>query len=52
MLFVVKVYEGDQIHEYEYGLLEHAQEHLRFEKCHAELYIWQHGQEALVEAVN
>lgn len=52
MLYIVKVNENGQIYEYEYGLLEHAQEHLRYETCHAELYVWTNGQEVFVEAVN
>lgn len=30
MFYIVKVYEGGQIYEYEYGLLEHARQHIHF----------------------
>ena len=52
MLYIIKVYEDGQIYEYEYGMLEHAQEHMRWERCYAELYIWKDGREELAERVN
>ena len=52
MLYIVKVNEDGQIYEYEYGMLEHALEHLQFESCYAELYVWMNRQEVFVEAVN
>lgn len=52
MLYIVKVYEGDEIHVYEYGLLEHAREHMRWETLHTELYVWLEGREEFMEAIN
>ena len=40
MLYIVKVYADGEVYEYEYGLLEHAQEHMHMERYRAELYFW------------
>ena len=52
MLYIIKVYEDGQIYEYEYGMLEHAQEHMRWERCYAELYRWKNRRIELIERVN
>ena len=52
MLYIVRVYEDEQVYEYEYGLLEHAQAHMETEKCRAELYVWLNGREELITTVN
>lgn len=52
MFYIVKVYEGGQIYEYEYGLLEHARQHMQMEQYHAELYVWLDGREMFMESVN
>ena len=52
MLYIVRVYEDGDIFEYEYGNLKHAQEHLSFENCYAELYEWQNDTEKLICTVN
>ena len=49
MLYIVKVHEGDTLHEYEHGLPEHAYEHLHWEKYPAELYAYRNGEESLIE---
>ncbi|MBQ2953164.1 MAG: hypothetical protein IJE07_06365 [Clostridia bacterium] len=49
MLYIVRVYEEDMVHEYEYGLPEHAREHLHWEKSPAELYVYRSGEETLME---
>ena len=49
MLYIVKVYEEGEVFEYEYGLLEHAEEHLSFEKGKAELYTYENGKETLMK---
>lgn len=49
MLYIVKVHEGDTLHEYEYGLPEHAYEHLHWEKYPAELYAYRNDEESLIE---
>ena len=50
MLYIVRVYDGPvDIYEYEYGLLEHAKEHMAFEKCKAELYFYDNGKETLMK---
>ncbi len=52
MIFIVRVYEGTEIYEYEYGNEKHAREHMEWEKCHAELYIWLHGCEWFLYSMN
>ena len=52
MLYVVRVFEYSEIYEYEYSNLKHAQEHLSFEHCYAELYEWQNDTEKLICTVN
>ena len=52
MLYVIRVFDGSEIYEYEYGNLKHAQEHLCFEQCYAELYEWQNDAEKLICIVN
>ena len=52
MLYIVKVYADGEVYEYEYGLLEHAQEHMHMERCRAELYVWLNGREEFIESVN
>ena len=52
MLYIVRVFEGAAVYEYEYGLIEHAEKHLEMERCYAELYEWQKGNEVFVKAVN
>lgn len=49
MLYIVKVYEDGEVYEYEYGLLEHAEQHLAFEKCKAEIYTYSDGKETLMK---
>ena len=52
MIYIVRVYEGLEVYEYEYGNEKHAREHLEWEKCHAELYVWMDGREWLLDSVN
>ena len=52
MLYIVRVCEDGQIYEYEYGLLDHARQHMQMERCRAELYIWLDGQDVFLGAVN
>lgn len=52
MLYIVRVYEDGAVFEYEYGNLKHAQEHMSFERCQAELYKWQNQAETLICTVN
>ena len=51
MLYIIRAYEGPvDIFEYEYGLLEHAREHLQQEKAaRVELYEYSKGIERLIE---
>lgn len=50
MLYIIRAYEGPDIYEYEYGLLEHAKEHLQQEKAEkVELYEYSKGNEKLIE---
>lgn len=49
MMYIVKAYEDEQCFEYEYGLIDHAKEHLDNETCYAELFAYQSGREILIE---
>ena len=50
MLYFVRVYEDGKYYEYEYGLIEHALEHLQMEKCYAELFAYMNGEEILIRS--
>ena len=52
MIYIVRVYEGENIYEYEYGNEKHAREHLEWKKCHAELFLWFIGYEWFMGSVN
>ena len=48
-LYVVKSYEDGEVYEYEYGNLQHAEEHLAMEKVPAEIYLYQKGELTLIK---
>ena len=52
MIYIVRVYDGNQVYEYEYGNEKHAREHLEWEKCHAELFVYEKGCEYFIDSVN
>ena len=52
MIYIVRVYEDSEIYEYEYSNEKHAREHMAWEKCHAELYVWLDGREWFMDSVN
>lgn len=52
MLYIVRVFDGDDTFEYEYGNQQHAEEHLKMEKAHAELYLYRNGREEFMYSVN
>ena len=52
LLYIIKVYADGQVYEYEYGLLEHAKEHLQQENSYAELFFYCEGRQWFMEAVN
>ena len=52
MIYIVRVYEGGEIYEYEYGNEKHAREHMAWEKCHVELYGYHGGHEWFIDSVN
>ena len=52
MIYIVRVYEGQEVYEYEYGNEKHAREHMAWETCHAELYVWKDGREWFIDSVN
>ena len=52
MIYIVKVYEDGEVYEYEYSNEKHAREHMEWEKCHAELYVWLAGREYFMDSVN
>lgn len=49
MLYIVRVFEGEDTFEYEYGCIEHAREHFSFEKERAQLIEYHRGNEKLLE---
>lgn len=50
MLYIVRAYEDAEVFEYEYALLEHAQEHLKIDRAaKIEIYQYEKGIEKLVE---
>lgn len=60
MIYIVRVYDGESVYEYEYGNLKHAKEQLAFEAQEhskevkadrAELYEYKNGIETLLEAI-
>ena len=52
MLYIVRVFEDEETFEYEYGNQKHADEHMKMEKAHAELYLYQNGIEKFMYSVN
>lgn len=49
MLYLVRAYEDGEVYEYEYGNLDHAEEHLAMEKGQAEIYLYNNGTETLIK---
>ena len=52
MIYIVKVYDGQGINQYEYDDEQQAREHMAQETCHAELYVWLAGREWFMDSVN
>ena len=48
MIYIVRVYDGENVYEYEYSNEQHAREHMAWEQCRTELYGWQAGREWLI----
>ena len=51
MSYIVRVYDGEDVYEYEYGNEKHAREHMAWERCRAELYGYQAGREWFIGSV-
>lgn len=51
MLYIVRVYDGKDVYEYEYGNEQHAREHMKWEPCRAELFAWKAGREWSLDGV-
>lgn len=49
MLYIVRVFEDGAIFEYEYGCIEHAKEHLSFERSSAKVFEYNHGKETEIK---
>lgn len=49
MLYIVKVFEGDDIFEYEYGNMGHALEHYEYEKT-AKIIEYHRGKEIILKS--
>ena len=47
MLYIVRAFEDDQMYEYEYGNLHHAEDQYNWEKS-AELWLYEDGKETLI----
>lgn len=52
MLYIVRVFDGEDTFEYEYGNQKHADEHMKMEKAHSELYVYLNGREEYMYSVN
>ena len=52
MIYIVRVYDGDSVYEYEYGSEKHAREHMAWEQGHTELYGYRAGCEWFIDSVN
>ena len=52
MIYIVRVYDGQEVYDYEYSNEQHAREHMTWEKFHAELYVWLDGREWFMYSVN
>ena len=52
MLYIVRVFDGEDTFEYEYGNQKHADEHMKMEKVHSELYVYLNGREEYMYSVN
>ena len=50
MIYIVRVYDGNDVYEYEYGNEKHAREHMEWESCRTELYAWKAGKEWLLDS--
>jgi hypothetical protein len=48
MLYIVKAMEDDEVYEYEYGNLPHAEEQYNWEKS-AEMWLYKDGKEILLK---
>lgn len=51
MIYIVRVYDGDAVYEYEYANEQHAREHMAWEQCPAELYAYRARREWLIDSV-
>jgi hypothetical protein len=49
MLYIVKVFEGDDVFEYEYGNMDHALEHYEHEKT-AKIVQYYKGKEIILRS--
>ena len=47
MLYIVRVFEDGEI--FEYGCIEHAKEHLSFERSSAKVFEYNHGKETEIK---
>lgn len=47
VLYIVRAFEDDEMYEYEYGNLHHAEDQYNWEKS-AELWIYEDGKETLI----
>lgn len=49
MLYIVRAFEDDNMYEYEYGDLYHAEDQYNWEKL-AELWLFEDGKEILIRS--
>ena len=47
MLYIVRAFEDDEVYEYEYGNLQHAEDQYNWEKS-AELLVYENEKEFLI----
>ena len=46
MIYIVRVFENNDVYEYEYGNEKHAREHMEWEKLPCKLYEYKNGKKA------
>lgn len=51
MLYIVRAYDNGDVFNYEYGCIEHAEEHYKYEGC-ASIIEYNNGKETIIKSKN
>ena len=49
MLYIVRAYDDGDVFDYEYGNINHAEEHYKYEKC-ASIIEYNNGKETIIKS--